>query len=107
MKDYITIETFTAQRDKQLFSFCQQAQDEERQINAYITKKLGSNYKTIDVYPYKRKKIDCPFKCGNTYVWIKRIYVSTNMYNRILYAKCANTLCEEDFLVYQEISRDK
>lgn len=104
--NYVTKDIFIAKRNTHLFSWIEQAKDEEKQMTEYIKAKIGNDYNSVEVYPSKRKKIDCPTNCGNTYVWIKRIYVTANKQKQILYVQCANTFCGECFLVYREISRE-
>ena len=100
--NYVIKETFTAKRNTQLFSWIEQINDENNQMTKFIKSKLGNDYNTVKIYPPKRKKLECPTNCGNTYVWIKEIYTTADKQKQILYAQCANTFCEECFLVYQE-----
>ena len=103
---YIIKETFITKRNTALFSFVEQAKDEERQAKEYINDKLGDKYKSIEVSPPKRKKIECPTDCGNTYVWIKRIYATEDNKKQILFVECANVLCGEYFYVYLETAHE-
>lgn len=100
--NYVIKETFTAKPNAQLFSWGKQARNEEKQMTEYIKSKIGNAYRSVEVYPPKRKKIDCPTDCGNTYVWIKHVYTTADKQKQILDVQCANTFCGECFLVYLE-----
>ena len=95
------IETFVAKENSQLFSMYARIKDLLEQNQKYIEDKLGKDYKSVEVYPHKRKKFHCPTNCGNTYIWIKRIYVSLDNESQILEALCAKADCGEPFLIYQ------
>lgn len=100
--DYTTKEIFIAKENTQIFNMFSRLKDMENQYLSYIREKLGEDFKTIEVYPPKRKKFDCPTNCGNTYVWINCIYTSSDNKSRILETLCARLDCGEKFLIYQE-----
>ncbi len=104
LKNYVIYSIKQSKRDKEIFNWWDQAEDEIVQIEQYIKTELGDEYKSEEKYPPKRQKVACPEECGNTYVRITDTYQSSGD-KKLFKATCA--VCDAIFLICASLNTGK